>query len=142
MKHYILCDIKLLSVNTILTGHTGLLKSLNDACFSYTYKALPYAAKPTAGDGPFYIGSAADFIKNLVIWTKEQVRFDGKNISMDRLYTSVEITDWILEKDITIVGTVEKGRVGFPEEVFGTKNHEVLNKTGHFEKNKKDLCLI
>ena len=67
MKHYILCDITLLSVNTILTGHTGLLKSLNDARFSDTYKALPYAAKPTAGNGPFYIGSAADLIKNLVI---------------------------------------------------------------------------
>ena len=123
MKHYILCDITLLSVNTILTGHTGLLKSLNDARFSDTYKALPYAAKPTAGNGPFYIGSAADLIKNLVIWTKEQVRFDGKNISMDRLYTSVEIADWLLEKDITIVGTVQKGRVGFPEDVFDTKNH-------------------
>ena len=35
-----------------------LLKSLNDARFPYTYKALPYAAKPTAGDGPFYISSS------------------------------------------------------------------------------------
>ena len=61
---------------------------------------------------------------------------------MDRLYTNVEITDWILEKDITIVGTVEKGRVGFPEEVCDTKNHEVLNKTGHFEKKKKIYVLL
>ena len=30
-----------------------LLKSMNDARFPYTYKALPYAAKATAGDGPF-----------------------------------------------------------------------------------------
>ena len=30
-----------------------LLKSLNDARFPYTYKALPNAAKATAGDGPF-----------------------------------------------------------------------------------------
>ena len=44
-----------------------LLKSLNDARFPYTYKALPYAAKPTAGDGQFYISSTADYIKNLVI---------------------------------------------------------------------------
>ena len=48
-----------------------LLKPLNDARFPYTYKALPYAAKPTAGDGPFYISSTADYIKNLVIRTKE-----------------------------------------------------------------------
>ena len=40
---------------------------------------------------------------------------------MDCLYTSVEIADWLLEKNITIIGTVEKGRVGFPEEVFDAK---------------------
>ena len=44
-----------------------LLKSLNDARFLYTYKALPYAAKPKPGDEPFYISSTADYIKNLVI---------------------------------------------------------------------------
>ena len=70
-----------------------LLKSLSDARFPYTYKALPYATKPTAGDEPFYISSPADYIKNLVIRTKEQVRFDERNISMNRLYTSVEIAN-------------------------------------------------
>ena len=28
----------------------------------------------------------------------------------------------------------------FPEEVLDTKNREVLSKTCHFEKDKKDLC--
>ena len=32
-----------------------LFKSLNEACFPYTFKSVPYAAKPTSGDGPFYI---------------------------------------------------------------------------------------
>ena len=36
------------------------LNSLNDVHFPYTYKALPYSAKPTAGDGPFYISSTAE----------------------------------------------------------------------------------
>ena len=118
-----------------------LLKSLTDARFSYTCKALPYAAKPTAGDGQFCTNSIADYLKNLVIRTKEQVRFDGRNISMDCLYTSVEIANWLLEKNIAIVSSVQKGRVGFPEEVFDTKIREVLSKTCHFEKDKKDLCL-
>ena len=76
-----------------------LLKLLNDVRFPYTYKSLPYAAKPTAGYEPFYISSTAGYIKNLVIRTKEQVRLDGRNISMDRLYTSVEIANWLLEKN-------------------------------------------
>ena len=60
---------------------------------------------------------------------------------MNRLYTSVEIANWLVEKNMTVVGTVQKGRVGFPEEVFDTKNREVLSKTCRFEKDKKDLCL-
>ena len=94
---------------------------MNDARFPYTYKVLPYAAKPTAGDGPFYISSAADYIKNLVIRTKEQVRLDGRNISMDRLYTSVEIANWLLEKNITIVGTVRKVRGVFLKKLLVQK---------------------
>ena len=45
----------------------ALLKLLSNAHFLYTYKALPYAAKPIASDGPFCISSTADCIKNLVI---------------------------------------------------------------------------
>ena len=127
MKHYILLhQIAFRQYNPKKPHkYAVLLKSLNDARFLYTYKALSHAAKPTAGDGPFYISSAADCIENLVIRTKKQVRLDGRNISLDRLYTGVEITNWPLEKNITIVGTVQKGRVGFPEEVFDTKNREV-----------------
>ena len=51
---------------------------------------------------------------------------------MNRLYTSVEIANWLVEKNMTVVGTVQKGRVGFPEEVFDTKNREVLSKTFKF----------
>ena len=90
-----------------------LLKLLNDVRFLHTDKALPYAGKATVGDGPFYISSVVDYIKNLVIRTKEKVRRDGRNISMHCLYTSVEITHWLLKKNITIAGTVQKGRVGF-----------------------------
>ena len=50
-----------------------LLNSLNDARFPYTYKALPYAAKPKAGDGPSYLKSTNDYMKYLVTEMKEQV---------------------------------------------------------------------
>ena len=32
-----------------------LLKSMNDVRFPYSYKAVPYAAKHKAGDGPYYL---------------------------------------------------------------------------------------
>ena len=56
---------------------------------------------------------------------------------MGRLYTSVEIANWLLEKNITILCTAQIVRVGFSEEIFDTKNGEVLSKTCHFEKDKK-----
>ena len=40
-----------------------LLKLLNNARFPYTYKAVPYAAKSNAGDGPYYLKSAIDYIR-------------------------------------------------------------------------------
>ena len=48
-----------------------LLNLFNNIRFPYTYKVLPYEVKPTAGDAPFYVSSTADYIKNLVIRTKE-----------------------------------------------------------------------
>ena len=55
------------------------------------------------------------------------------------MYTSVEIANWLVKKNIIIIGTVQKVRASFPEELFDIKNPEVLNKTCHFEKDKKDL---
>ena len=40
-----------------------LLKVLNDARYPYTYKAVLYAAKPKAGDGPYYLKSTIDYIR-------------------------------------------------------------------------------
>ena len=48
-----------------------LLDLFNNIRFPYTYKALPYEVKPTAGDAPLYVSSTAGYIKNFVIQTKE-----------------------------------------------------------------------
>ena len=61
-----------------------LFKSLNEARFPYTFKSVPYAAKPTSGDGPYYINSTIDYVKYLVSQTKKQVNLRGRNISTDR----------------------------------------------------------
>ena len=51
----------------------GLLLNSLDARFPYTYKALPYAAKPKAGDCPSYLKSTNEYMKYLVTEMKEQV---------------------------------------------------------------------
>ena len=70
-----------------------------------------------------------------------QQSLKGRAITTDRLYTSVEIANWLLQKNIATVGSVQKGRVGIPSELFDTKGKEIFSATCHFEKNNKDLCL-
>ena len=86
-------------------------KFLNDARFPYTYKSL-YVDKSSSGKGPFYINATIDYVKYLVIQTKNQANLKGRNISTDRLYTNIEASNWLLEQNINIVGTLPKGRVG------------------------------
>ena len=114
-----------------------LSKSLNEARFPYTFKSVPYAEKQTCGDGPYYLNSTIDYVKYLVSQTKKQVNLHGKNISTDRLYTSIKCANWLLDQNITTVGTVQKGRQGIPDELFDTTNREIFSKTCHFENNKK-----
>ena len=67
-----------------------LLKSLNDAGFPYAYKSVPYAVKPKAGDGPYYMKPTSDRIKYLVTEMEAEKPFTRRTISTDRLYISIE----------------------------------------------------
>ena len=49
-----------------------LFKSLNETRFPYTFKSVPYVAKPISGDGPYCINSTIDYVKYLVSQTKNK----------------------------------------------------------------------
>ena len=119
----------------------SLLKSLNDARFPYTYKAVPYAAKPKAGDGPYYLKSTIDYIKNLVTEMETDQPITGRTISTDCLYISIKSTNWLLDRGVATVGTLQKGRSGIPFDLFDTQNREIFSAACHFEKEKKNICL-
>ena len=92
--------------NTNKPHHYGLLlKSLNDARFPYAYKAVPYAAKPKAGDSPYYLKSTINYIEYLITEMEADQPITGRTISTDRLYTSIESTNWLLDCGIATVGT-------------------------------------
>ena len=67
-----------------------LLKSLNDARFPYTYKAVLYATKPKVGDGPYYLKSTIDYMKSLVTEMKADQLITGRTTSTECLYASIE----------------------------------------------------
>ena len=83
-----------------------LLKSLNDSRFPYIDKVVPYAAKPKGGDGLYYLKSTIDYIKYLVTEMEAHQPITGRTISTDLLHTSIESTNWLLDRGIATVGTL------------------------------------
>ena len=80
-----------------------LFKSLNEARFPYTFKSIPYAAKPNSGDGPYHINSTIDYVKYLVI------KPTSKSICVAETFlhiACIECANWLLDQKITTVGTV------------------------------------
>ena len=93
----------------------GLLKnSINDARFPYTYKSYPYAGKPKAGDGPYYLASNLAKVQYLVQETMKDLDLRGRCIATDRLYTSPPQAEWLMDRDIRNIGTINNKRQGVP----------------------------
>jgi hypothetical protein len=93
----------------------GLLyKSINAARYPYTYRTSVYSGKPSKDPGPYYVKGVAESVKHLVENLETHSSLKGTNISMDRLYTSIELSEWLLSKKITVVGTIKSNRKGLP----------------------------
>ena len=119
----------------------GLLyKSLNDARFPFTYQIIPYSGKPVDGDGPYYLKATEDYVKNLVESIPGR-NLKGRNISMDRLYTSIPTANWLLSREITVVGTLQSNRLGLPDELKNPKDRDEFQSTIHWEKDKGNIAL-
>ena len=117
-----------------------LLKSLNDARFSFTYQSIPYCGKPVNGNGPYYLSSTEDYVKKLVeSMPKPCVK--GRNISTDCLYTSIPTAKWFLEQNITCVGTMVSNRIGLPDELKAPGDRNEFESTMHWEKKDGDISL-
>ena len=56
---------------------------------------------------------------------------------MDRLYTSFELADWLLNNGVTMVCTLMSNRVGIPPYVKDVSNRETVSSEIFWEKNGK-----
>ena len=48
----------------------------------------------------------------------------GTNIFMDRYYTSIPLAEWLCDKNITYVGTLNSNRKGLPKEIKEAKSRK------------------
>ena len=91
-----------------------LFISISDAEVPYTYYSLPYAGKPEIPN-EYYVPDTDE--KSMYLVTKLRLYCDltGRNITMDRYFTSLSIADWLLGRNMAVVGTMKDNRVGIPQ---------------------------
>ena len=119
-----------------------LFKSLNDSRFPFTYKSLVYAGKPKVQDNtPYFISGTENYVKSLITRTQSDLPLEGRNISMDRLCTSISTAEWLLSKGITTVRTIMSNRIGLTDAAKITTGRETYSTRVFWEAEKGDINL-
>ena len=106
---------------------------MNDARVPFTYKAALYSGKPKDGNCPYYIDHTENYVKYLVEEFEKDASLLGRNISTDRLYTTISLANWLLERGNTTVGILNTNRIGVPDKIKQTKNNEEFSATCHVD---------
>ena len=68
-----------------------LFKSVNAVKYPFTFRTSVYSGKPIGEPGPYYISGIMPGVQSLVTQLSNFVDLQGRNITMDRLYTSFEL---------------------------------------------------
>ena len=87
----------------------------------HSHFELIYVGKPRNHSNQeqckFYVRGTEVTVKMLVTDLEKHTSLSGRNISYNRLYTSISLAKWLLERNITTVGTLQANRKSIPEEV-------------------------
>ena len=111
-----------------------LFQSINSAKAPYTYTSVIYAGKPLDEPGPHYVQTTDDIVKYLVNSLARETNIKGRNLSTGRFYTSIEIANWLLEKNVTCLGTI-KGNCQGIRDLKSLVNRESPSKKVYWEKD-------
>ena len=97
-----------------------LVISISDAEVPYTYFSLPYAGKPQTPN-EFYVPGTDEKTMYLVTNLAKQCDITGRNISMDRYFTSIPLSEWLHQTKLTVMGTLKENRIGIPKDIKDIK---------------------
>lgn len=105
-----------------------LFKSINAARYPYTFCSMPYCGKPEdIENATHFVQGTENAVKHLVIKMQISSCMEGRNITFDRLYTSISLARWLYSNSITMLGTFQNNRKGVPAYLKETKDKEVLS---------------
>ena len=101
-----------------------LFKSINELRYAYLFVSAPYCRKPVREPTKEYKPGTFEVTKHMVSELQRYTTLKGQNISFDRLYTSLPLMNYLLEKDITAVGTLVSSRKSLPKEFVKTADRK------------------
>ncbi|XP_041464562.1 piggyBac transposable element-derived protein 1-like [Lytechinus variegatus] len=118
-----------------------LFRSLNDARYSYTFCTSVYSGKPTGEPTRHYITGPEEVVKYLVTEMEQHGQLRGRNLTIDRLYTSLPLTQWLFDRGITVMGTIQNNRKGIPAEMKSTQGRDEHSYKVAWQKENKNITL-
>ncbi|XP_030266920.1 piggyBac transposable element-derived protein 4-like [Sparus aurata] len=92
-----------------------------DSKSSYAWKMQVYTGKPTAG------GSEKNQGMRVVLDVTEGLTGGHKTVTCDNFFTSYELGQRLLERDVAMVGTVRRNKPELPLALLASKNRQVLS---------------
>ena len=116
-------------------------KSINACRYPFTFSTAVYSGKPKAELPSYYTPETSQTVKYLIQNLECHTNLVGRNISYDRLYTSIPMAQWLLDRGITSVGTLQSNRKGIPAEIKEIKDRETNSYEVYWEKNNGILNL-
>lgn len=95
----------------------------------YTSNLEVYCGKQPSG--PYEVSnSPEDIVKRLV----KPIEYTNRNLTTDNWYTSLKLATYLLDKKITLLGTMRKNKREIPPEFLPHKNREIESSLFGFQK--------
>ena len=97
-----------------------LFRSINSARFPYSFTAVVYTGRPKQYNSDlckYFVRDTEETVKTLVTNLEMCTNLAGRNVTYDPFYTSIALGKWLLERNITSVGTIQANRKGIPAEL-------------------------
>ena len=102
--------------------------------------AGPKQVSDSKEPGPYYIQGTLPSVKALVNQLKSFIDFIGRTISLDRLYTGLELFEQLSSEGITALGTIDACRRGIAPEIKATTGKQDKSYEHYCEKTNGKLC--
>ena len=101
-----------------------LYKSINYFRYPFAFSTVVYSDKPKAEPTSYYIPGTTQTVKYVIQNLECHTNLVARSILYDRLYTSIPMALWLLDRGKTSVGTLQSNRKTIQAELEKSKTEK------------------